>query len=70
VIGPERVKELENRIRSRLEQSLDYFYPIKDREQKLSNGKRLGFKMGVLRSEDGDISSLDSLKLALVRSKA
>jgi PleD family two-component response regulator len=70
VIGAERVKELENRIRSRLEQSLDYFYPIKDREQKLSNGKRLGFKMGVLRSEDGEISSLDSLKLALVRSKA
>jgi len=70
VTGPERVKELENRIRSRLEQSLEYFYPIKDREQKLSNGKRLGFKMGVLRSEDGEMSSLDALKLALVRSKA
>ena len=70
VTGPERAKELENRIRSRLEQSLDYFYPIKDREQKLSNGKRLGFKMGALHSEDGAISSLDSLKLALVRSKA
>lgn len=69
ITGPERVKELQERIRSRLEQSLDYFYPIKDREQNTSNGKRLVFKMGLLHADDSGISSLDSLKLSLLRRK-
>jgi DNA-binding response OmpR family regulator len=69
VTGQERVANLQERVRSRLEQSLDYFYPIKDREQTTARGKRLVIKMGVLQSGDGEITSLDALKLALIRKK-
>ncbi len=69
VTGPDRVKELQDRIRSRLEQSLDYFYPIKDRDQSTSSGKRLVFKMGILHADDSGISTLDTLKLSLLRRK-
>jgi DNA-binding response OmpR family regulator len=66
---PDKVANLQERIRSRLEQSLDYFYPIKDREQPAARGKRLVFRMGVLHADDGVFNSLDELKLALVRKK-
>lgn len=64
----ERADILQERIRSRLEQSLDYFYPIKDREP-VVQGKRLEVKMGVLLSTDGVFTSLDTMKLALLRKK-
>lgn len=64
----ERADILQERIRSRLEQSLDYFYPIKDREP-VVQGKRLEVKMGMLLSTDGVFTSLDTMKLALLRKK-
>jgi DNA-binding response OmpR family regulator len=64
----ERSLALQERIRSRLEQSLDYFYPIKDREPVLQ-GKRLEVKMGVLLPTDGVFTSVDTIKLALLRKK-
>lgn len=48
VTGPEQSGNLQDRIRGRLEQSLDYFYPIKDREKPGSHNKRLVVKIGVL----------------------
>jgi DNA-binding response OmpR family regulator len=69
ITGPERAASLQDRIRSRLELSLGYFYPIKDREQSTPRGKRLVFKMGMLQSGDGEYGSLDDLKLALLRKK-
>jgi hypothetical protein len=69
ITGPERAINLQERIRSRLELSLGYFYPIKDREQSTPRGKRLVFKMGMLQAGDGEYASLDDLKLALLRKK-
>jgi DNA-binding response OmpR family regulator len=69
VTGQERAANLQDRVRSRLEQSLDYFYPIKDREQTAARGKRLVFKMGVLHFNESEFGSLDALKLALLRKK-
>ena len=66
--GQERAASLQERIRSRLEQSLDYFYPIKDRE-KTARTKRLVFRLGILESSDGPFDSLDALKLALLRKR-
>lgn len=65
----ERSTALQDSIRSRLEQSLDYFYPIKDREQSALVGKRLEIRLGVLQPTDGVFTSLDTLKLALLRKK-
>jgi len=69
ITGPERAANLQERIRSRLQQSLDYFYPIKDREQSSYRTKRLVFKMGILQAGDKEYASLDELKLALLRKK-
>ena len=65
----ERATSLQERISSRLEQSLGYFYPIKDREKPTTGGKRLIFRIGVLQSTDGPFPSLDVLKLSLLRKK-
>jgi DNA-binding response OmpR family regulator len=68
ITGQESADTLQERIRSRLDQSLDYFYPIKDRDQS-ARGKHLIFKIGILQPSDGPFASLDILKLALLRKK-
>jgi DNA-binding response OmpR family regulator len=69
ITTPDRVVNLQERIRSRLESSLDYFYPIKDREQMGARTKRLEFRIGLLQNGEGEYSSLDELKLTLLRKK-
>ena len=69
ITGPERVVRLNERVRSRLEQSLDYFYPIKDRDKAETRSKRLVIKAGILQSGDGNFTSLDDLKISLLRKK-
>jgi DNA-binding response OmpR family regulator len=66
---PERAEDLKNRLSSRLESSLDYFYPIKDREQMTGMNSRLMFRIGILQNNEKKFSSLDELKLALIRKK-
>jgi GGDEF domain-containing protein len=69
ITGQERAASLQERIRTRLEQSLDYFYPIKDRELSATHSKRLAFNIGILHSSDGLFTSLDVLKSSLLRKK-
>jgi len=69
ITGPEQAANLSDRIRGRLEQSLDYFYPIKDREKPGSHNRRLVVKIGVLQAGEADFASLDDLKLSLLRKK-
>jgi DNA-binding response OmpR family regulator len=59
---PEVATKLENRIYGRLERSLEYFYPIKDREKSARENKRLVFKIRLLQSSDSKISTLEDLK--------
>ena len=67
ITDPGRLAGLQDKIRSRLDQSLDYFYPIKDREQPASHGKRLAVSIGEL--AHGPYASVDDLKLALLHTK-
>jgi PleD family two-component response regulator len=69
ITEPGRLAGLQDKIRTRLEQSLDYFYPIKDREQSISTGKRLVLKVGVLQPTDGPFETVDALKMELVKKK-
>ncbi len=69
ITGQEQATSLQERIRSRLEQSLDYFYPIRDRERPRSHDRRLVVKIGVLQAGTSDFASLDDLKLSLLRKK-
>lgn len=62
--------QIEERIRTRLEQSLDYFYPIRDRERTPPPGRRLSIKIGELNANQGSFGTLDDLKANLLRTRS
>lgn len=65
VTQPASLPELKDRINTRLEQTLDYFYPLKDRGQKEVIGKRLEVVMKELNSSRGPFADLKDIKAAL-----
>ena len=66
VITPANLPAFQDRIRSRLEQSLDYFYPIKDREQAAKRPDRLAIQISEVPSVYGRFSSVEQLKKDLL----
>ena len=66
VITPTNLPAFQDRIRSRLEQSLDYFYPIKDREQAAKRADRLAIEISEVPSVYGRFSSVEQLKKDLL----
>jgi DNA-binding response OmpR family regulator len=66
VLDTTTLSAIEERVRTRLEQSLDYFYPIKDRDQVMSRKNRLGVRIGVLDLTNKKLDSIESLKNALL----
>lgn len=62
---PAYVDRLEGRIRTRLDQSIDYFYPLKDRERGVSQSKRITVKFGRLFADQGPFAHLADLKIAI-----
>lgn len=71
VTSPDRVNSIRERIEVRLQNSLDYFYPLKDRDKlrDTDDESRLQLIIGTLNSKDGDFQGLDELKTALLRAK-
>ena len=69
VTMPGLASKLENRICGRLDRSLEYFYPIKDREKSARDNKRLVFKIHLLQSSDSQITTLEVLKDSIWRNK-
>lgn len=67
VTTPANMSALGDRIRSRLEQSLDYFYPLKDRGNQNAAPNRLGVRMYQLTANEGPFKDLIELKKALAR---
>jgi len=67
ITHPNNLSALNERIRSRLEQSLDYFYPLKDRGKPPVSGERLSVRIGQLSASNGPFKSLDTLKANLTR---
>lgn len=66
VISPGNLAAFQERIRTRLEQSLDYFYPIKDREQASKRSDRLSIQIAEIPSVYGRYSSVNQLKKDLL----
>jgi DNA-binding response OmpR family regulator len=62
ITAPHRIQALMERIRGRLEQSLDYFYPLKDRGAEATKGKKLSVRMSQLSARQGPFADLKSLK--------
>lgn len=67
ITHPNNLPALNERIRNRLEQSLDYFYPLKDRGKPLMAGERLNVRFGQLGAGDGPFKTLEALKTKLSR---
>jgi PleD family two-component response regulator len=66
VVPPANLPSFQERIRSRLEQTLDYFYPMKDREQASKRADRLAIEISEVPSVYGRFSSVDQLKKDLL----
>ena len=66
VVPPSNLPSFQERIRSRLEQSLDYFYPMKDREQAAQRVDRLAVQISEVPSVYGRFSSVEQLKKDLL----
>ena len=66
VVSPENLTPFQDRLRSRLEQSLDYFYPIKDRELASKLPDRLAIEISEVPSVYGRFSTVDQLKKDLL----
>lgn len=66
---PEQAEDLLERLRIRLNQSIAFFYPIKDRDRFNQNRAQLGIRLGLLKAGDPASLSLESLKAALLQNK-
>ena len=66
VVSPNNMPPFQERIRSRLEQSLDYFYPIKDRENASKRSDRLAIQINEVPSVYGRYTSVEQLKKELL----
>lgn len=67
VTTPVALPALIERIRTRLEQSLDYFYPLKDRAAQSTSAERLAIRLGSITDQDGPFDSPATLKAELSR---
>jgi DNA-binding response OmpR family regulator len=69
VIPAANLTALMERLRSRLEQSLDYFYPIKDRERAVRQKDGLAVRLAEVSAPSGHFANPEQLKLELLRRK-
>lgn len=67
IVSPGNMSALQGRIRKRLEQSLDYFYPIKDRDRAAESKNRLVIKVFEVPAGRGRFNDVEALKKELLR---
>jgi len=65
-----KVEALRERVRARLEQAIDYFYPAKDREQQQSPRPQISLSVGVLTPQHGPFASPLDVKVAAINVQA
>jgi len=68
-LPPANLAALSEKLRMRLEQSMEYFYPIKDRERMAKRNDRLAAKIGETPSLKGKFPSLETAKAELIQPK-
>ena len=66
VTSGESIAKLNEHISSRLGQSLDYFYPLRDRERPIQKDERLTVKIVSLMPDQGPFHNLDDLKSNII----
>jgi CheY-like chemotaxis protein len=70
IVRQEHLAGISERVRSRLEQSLDYFYPLKDRDQSVMRNDRLFVRIAQFAASEARMESVEQLKNELLRRKA
>jgi DNA-binding response OmpR family regulator len=68
-IAASNVEAMKERVRTRIEQSLDYFYPIKDRDQATMPKLRLAVHTASLVAGEKPFTSVDEIKAELFSRK-
>lgn len=69
-VSPSNIVALSEKLRARLAQSVEYFYPIKDREQVSGRKDCLGAKLAEITSlNKSQFSSIEQIKSELLRLK-
>jgi PleD family two-component response regulator len=68
-LTPSNVEAMKERVRTRIEQSLDYFYPIKDRDQATMPKMRLAVHTASLTAGEKSFTSVDEIKAELLNRK-
>lgn len=66
ITSPERLAEIKSRISNRLEQAVDFFYPLKDRQSQPAPKNKLAFTIHDLHAHQGVHQSVDQLKALLM----
>jgi DNA-binding response OmpR family regulator len=69
VLPPSNLAALAEKLRSRLDQSMEYFYPIKDREQMIQRRDRLNAVLTEIPSFKEKFASFDQVKVELLTPK-
>jgi len=69
ILPPSNLMALSDKLRARLEQSMEYFYPIKDREQMVKSKNRLGVKLAEITLPKDQFTDANQIKAELVRLK-
>lgn len=69
VVPPSNLAALSEKLRSRLDQSVEYFYPIKDREQMAKRTDRLGAKLVEVATLKGYTADVEQVKVELLNHK-
>jgi DNA-binding response OmpR family regulator len=67
VIPPSNLAVLSEKLRVRLAQSVEYFYPIRDRDRMSKNEFRLGSKLTEIASLKDQFTTVDQIKAELIR---
>lgn len=62
-----RAREISERVTSRLSQSMDYFYPLKDRQAETNGRARLSLILKTLGAQTGTFADLNAIKSAVLR---
>lgn len=62
-----RAHEIGERVTSRLSQSMDYFYPLKDRQAETNGRARLSLILKTLGAQTGTFADLNAIKSAVLR---
>jgi PleD family two-component response regulator len=70
VTDESRAHEIGERVNSRLSQSMDYFYPLKDRQSEVNSRTRLSLAIKAIGPGGKSFANINALKTAIMRVRA